>query len=176
MSLTDILKGKWLGHPLHPIFVHIPAGLWPAALIFDLVSISQFGGNGMVRLSFYCIALGLAATLFAIPTGLVDWSGIKKEKPAWKLGLYHMVGNLFVTALFAANLGLRAEKFQTAVRVDTPELVLSIIGTLFLFVSAYLGGLMVFDQGTSVARNSKKKWRTIAERGNANLPPDKEKQ
>lgn len=175
MSLTDILKGKWLGHPLHPVFVHIPAGLWPAALLFDCVSLTNTGGNGMVRLSFYCIAFGLAATLLAIPTGIADWSGIKKEKPAWKLGLYHMVGNLFVTALFAANLGLRLETFRTATEATTPQIVLSIVGTVCLFGTAYLGGLMVFDRGVSVARHSKKKWREIASKGVANLPPEKEK-
>ena len=32
MSLKDLLQGKWLGHPLHPALVHVPTGLWPAAL------------------------------------------------------------------------------------------------------------------------------------------------
>src|SRR5436190_23449011 len=78
-SLLDFLKGKWLGHPLHPILAHVPMAMWPGALIFDLLSQYQIGGNAMVRLSFYAIVFGLAAALLAAPTGLVDWSGIKKE-------------------------------------------------------------------------------------------------
>src|SRR5207302_7807137 len=105
--LLDILKGTWLEHPLHPILAHVPMAMWPSALIFDLLSQRQIGGNAMVRLSFYAIIFGLAAALLAVPTGLVDWSGIKREKPAWKIGLYHMSLNLIATLLFAVNLALR---------------------------------------------------------------------
>ncbi len=175
MTIADFLKGKWLRHPLHPVIIHIPMGLWPAALIFDLFTRIGIGGNALVRLSFFCIALGLAATLFAVPTGLVDWTGIKKEKPAWKIGLWHMAMNLIVTALFAANFGLRFKDFQTAQFVGNAPLLLSGIGVVLLFFSGYLGGLMVYDRGISVARMSKNKWRRRAERGGANVPPEKEK-
>jgi hypothetical protein len=35
--LFDFLKGTWLGHPLHPILVHVPMAMWPGALIFDVL-------------------------------------------------------------------------------------------------------------------------------------------
>src|SRR5438477_3926939 len=104
--LLDFLKGKWLGHPLHPILAHVPMAMWPGALIFDLLSQRQIGGNSMVRLSFYAIIFGLAAALLAAPTGLVDWSLIKREKPAWKICLYQMSLNLIAMLLFAVNLVL----------------------------------------------------------------------
>jgi uncharacterized membrane protein len=75
--LINFLKGKWLGHPLHPILVHVPMAMWPGALVFDLLS--RWNGNAMVRLSFYAIIFGLVASLLAVPTGVIDWSGIKKE-------------------------------------------------------------------------------------------------
>jgi len=146
--------------------------MWPAALIFDLLSQWQIGGNAMVRLSFYAILFGLATALLAAPTGLVDWSGIKREKPAWKIGLYHMALNLFVTLLFAVNLGLRWQTFHQDSEVDRIPLLLSAVGTLFLIGSAYLGGRMVYEYGISVARMSKKKWRKLAAAGGANLPPE----
>src|SRR5437016_14585341 len=173
--LLNILKGKWLGHPLHPILVHIPMAMWPGALIFDLLSKWQIGGNAMVRLSFYAIVFGLAASLLALPTGLVDWTGIKKEKPAWKIGLYHMALNLVVAILFAVNLGVRMRTLHEATEVSSTPLLLSAIGTFLLFVSSYLGGLMVYYHGISVARLSKKKWRKIAEAGGANMPAAKAK-
>jgi len=170
--LLDFLKGKWLKHPLHPIIVHVPMAMWPGALIFDLLTQWQIGGNAMVRLSFYAIIFGLVASLLAVPTGLLDWTGIKKEKPAWKIGLYHMSLNLIVALLFAINLGLRLHTFREATRVEGGPLLLSAIGTLLLVASAYLGGMMVYEYGISVARMSKKKWRKIAEAGGANVPPD----
>jgi len=168
--LLDFLKGKWLGHPLHPILVHVPMAMWPGALIFDLLSKWQIGGNAMVRLSFYAIVFGLLASLLAIPAGVMDWSGIKKEKPAWKIGLYHMILNLLVALLFAINLGLRVQTFREATTVAGVPLLLSILGTALLIGSAYLGGMMTYTYGISVARMSKKKWRKIAEAGGANLP------
>ncbi len=169
--LLNFLKGKWLKHPLHPLLAHIPVALWPATLLFDVLSRVGIGGNALVRLSFFCIALALATTLLAVPSGLVDWMAIKKEKPAWKIGLYHMALNLVVAILFAVNLGLRVSTFPRAVVVDGGPLVLSGIGTGLLFISAYLGGLMVYDYGIAVARVSKKKWRRIAEAAGSNLPP-----
>ena len=170
--LLAFLKGKWLGHPLHPILVHVPMAMWPGALIFDLLSRWNTGGNAMVRLSFYAIAFGLAAALLAVPTGLLDWSVIKKEKPAWKIGLYHMALNLFVALLFAINLALRWPTFREATVVNRTQLLLSAIGTAVLVGSAYLGGMMTYTYGISVARMSKKKWRKIAAAGGANLPPE----
>jgi len=170
--LLDFLKGKWLGHPLHPILVHIPMAMWPSALAFDVLSQRQIGGNAMVRLSFYAIAFGLAAALLAAPTGLVDWSGIKKEKPAWKIGLYHLSLNLVAVVLFGVNLFLRWPTFREATEIDRIPFLLSAIGTLILIGSAYLGGRMVYEYGISVARMSKKQWRKIAEAGGANLPAE----
>src|SRR2546423_5743900 len=140
--LLNFLKGTWLGHPLHPILVHIPMAMWPGALIFDLLSQWSIGGNAIVRLSFYAIVFGLVASLVAVPTGLVDWSGIKKEKPAWKLGLAHMILNLVVALLFAINLGLRLKTFHEGTKVEGTPLLLSIVGTALLIISAYLGGRM----------------------------------
>jgi uncharacterized membrane protein len=168
--VLDFLKGKWLKHPLHPIVAHVPMAMWPGALIFDILS--RWNGNAMVRLSFYAIAFGLIATLLAVPAGVVDWTGIKKEKPAWKIGLYHMILNLTVGVLFAINLGLRIHTFRNDSRVTDPPLALSIIGTVLLITSAYLGGLMTYNYGISVARMSKKKWRKIAAAGGANLPEE----
>jgi uncharacterized membrane protein len=171
--VANLLKGKWLKHPLHGAVVHVPVALWPAAFLFDLLSYAGVGANPVVRLSFVAIAFGLAAAAIAVPTGVVDWSEIKQEKPAWKIGLYHMGANLIVIILYAVNLGLRLENFRDATRVTPIQLTLSGIGTLVLFVSAYLGGLMVYDHGIGVARQSKHKWRKVAEAGHANLPPEK---
>ena len=65
--LKAFLQGKWLGHPLHPALVHLPVGLFPAALLFDLLSRGGDGGNAIVQTSFYCIAVGLIVGLLAAP-------------------------------------------------------------------------------------------------------------
>ena len=155
--------------------MHIVVGLWPMALIFDLFSRTAAQNNPLVRLSFYSIGLGLVAVLPAVVTGVLDWSEIKKEKPAWKLGLYHMLLNLAVFGLFAGNFALRLKDWSHATSTRDLPLVLSLTGTALLCFSAWLGGRMVYHYGIGVGRKSKKKWRGIAEAGGANVPEQNKK-
>jgi uncharacterized membrane protein len=167
--LKDFLQGKWLRHPLHPALVHVPTALFPAALIFDLLSLA--GSNVFVRTSFYAIGLALLVVFAAVPTGLADWSSVKPGKPARAIGRRHLLLNVLVTLLFAVNFALRWDD-RDADRVSAVQLLFSLAGTGTLFVSGYLGGRMVFDYGVGVARHSKKKWRAIAEAGHARLPEE----
>lgn len=169
MTLKKFLQGTWLGHPLHPPLVHVPTGLWTAALVFDVLTVLGVGGNALVRTSYYALLVGFVVALLVIPTGLADWWDIKREKPAWKLGLYHMLINALVTLLAVANLLQRAGDRLQADAVPTVPLLLSALMVGLLVVSGYLGGRMVFAYGTSVARQSKPKWRERAEAGGAQM-------
>jgi uncharacterized membrane protein len=169
--MIDFLQGKWLRHPLHPALVHIPTALWPAAFVFDLLS-RLAGESAFVQLSFYAILTGLVVAVLAIPTGIADWTDIKREKPAWKLGLYHMVMNVIVSILWGINLALRVLTDSSGASVPIGLVALSGVATLLLLVSGCLGGRMIYDHGISVARLSKEKWRKIAKAGGAALPPE----
>lgn len=171
--LKDFFQGKWLNHPLHPALVHFPAGLWPAALVFDLLSRTAAWGNTAVQIAFYALLLGLLSALVAIPAGFADWLDIRREKPAWKIGLVHMGLNLTITLLQIINLVLRFPGYQTADSVSTPQVLLSAVAVGLLLVSGYLGGRMIYAYGINVARVSKKKWREIAKEGGAAVPPQK---
>jgi uncharacterized membrane protein len=169
--LKKALQGHWFGHPLHPALVHLPTGLLPASVLFDLLSYWGGGWPEMVRLSWLAILVALVVVLLAVPTGIADWWEVKKENPAHQLGLYHLVGNVVVTVLFLGSLVWRWGSLD-AMSVPAGPLVLSIAGVLVLFVAGYLGGLMVYEHGVSVARMSKKRWRKVAEQGRANLPEE----
>ena len=170
--VKDFLQGKWLGHSLHPIFVSLPVGLWPAALVFDVLSVFGVGGNAMVRTAFYAILLGLAGVLLAVPTGLAEWADVRRERPAWKVGLAHLLLNVVATALWSVNLAVRRGPVLEAAAVPPLPLALSAAGTALLAVSVYLGGLMVYEHGVSVARHSKDRWRRAAAAGGARVPSE----
>jgi uncharacterized membrane protein len=110
----------------------------------------------------------------AVPPGIADWSGIKRDRPAWKIGLVHMILNVGVIILWTVNLFLRWGSVDDAEAVGTIPLLLSAAATLVLLISGYLGGRLVYDYGISVARNSKEKWRRIAEAGGARVPSPEE--
>lgn len=176
VKFVEFLQGKWLGHPLHPAIVHVPVGGWLLACALDVFTLAAGSRPAMIELAFWCVGMGLVGALVAVPLGIADWSGIKKEKPAWKLGFYHMILNLIAALVWAVNFGLRYSMRAGAdavPQVTTPIFVTTFVGTGLLLVSAYLGSLMVSDHGIGVARNSKKKWRAIAVRGGARVPEEK---
>src|SRR5216110_1366616 len=138
MSPKDLLQGKWLGHALHPALVHLPTGLWPAALVFDLINFFGPAANSLARTAFGCIAVGLAATLAAVPTGLADFWDIKPDKPAKKIGWWHAGLNVTVFLLMAASLLLRWWTALDTARVAAAPLVLCAAAKAVLFASGYL--------------------------------------
>src|SRR3954467_6030366 len=150
MSIKQLLQGKWLGHPLHPALVHVPTGLWPAALVFDLVGHFGPGSPALVRASFGCILFGLIAALPAIPTGLADWWEIKPERPARRLGLWHMGLNSLVFMLMSIDLWLRYTDGSDATYPPRAAVIVCAVANGVLFVSGCLGGRMAFEHGVGV--------------------------
>lgn len=172
MKPVEFLQGKWLGHPLHPALAHVPVGAWVTAAVLDVVAHASPHAT-LALIGLYCVIAGLVFALMAVPTGVAEWSSIKKEKPAWKLGLYHLALNLIAALLWAVNLGLRWKTLGTAEPVTAAVWATSAIAAVLVLASGYIGTLMAFDHGISVARQSKKKWREIARRGGARLPDPK---
>jgi uncharacterized membrane protein len=171
--IEEFLQGKWLKHPLHPAIVHIPVAMWISSFVFDLLVLTGIVGEAMTRLALYAIGFGLLAALLAIPTGIADWWGIDKDKPAWKLAVFHMALNWIASLAFALSLGLRMATGPANAPGGLP-VILSAVGVVFLLISAYLGGRLTYDYGISVARNSKEKWRKLAQEGKARVPAEKD--
>jgi uncharacterized membrane protein len=173
MNLKPLLQGDWLGHPLHPVFVSLPVALWPTAMACDVLAAAGASPEVLGRMAMVSMLLALAGALLSIPTGLADWWEIQREKRAWKLGLYHLLLNVLATIVWATNIGIRFASSEIG-NITFAQLALSIVGTLLIGGSTWLGGRMVYDQGTGIARTSKKRWRRIAKAGGARLAEEKD--
>ena len=57
----DVLTGRWLGHPTHPMMVTVPIGCWLSASIVDLL-----GGKGSERIARRLIAAGVIGAIPAV--------------------------------------------------------------------------------------------------------------
>src|SRR6266576_887919 len=136
--LLDFLKGKWLGHPLHPILAHVPMAMWPGALIFDLLSQCPIAGNAIVRLSSYALLLGVVTALPAAVPGFVDYYDIRRDHPGKAIATKHMTLNLMVVAIYGINLWLRSSALAES-KINLVPLFLSFIGIGLLSASGYLG-------------------------------------
>jgi nitrite reductase/ring-hydroxylating ferredoxin subunit/uncharacterized membrane protein len=146
------LEGRPFGHPLHPLFVHLPIGLWTLSFLFDLASRVLTPQTWLVQGAFYTLALGLVTAIVAALFGVVDWVDIRADHPAHKLATTHMLLNLVAMAFYLVNGWLR---LGTPDAAQTPfgPLALSFIALAVLYVSGYLGGRLVYDEGIGVGRH-----------------------
>ena len=138
-------KASIAGHPIHPMLVGIPIGLFVFALVADLASRVNGASDAWPAVALYCIGGGIVGALLAAPFGLIDLLAIEDERTK-KVGISHMVINLAVVALFIINFILRLQGAG-----DTTPFILSLIGIGLLLVSGWLGGQMVFVAGVGQA-------------------------
>lgn len=134
-------------HPIHPMLVPLPIGLWIFSLVCDLVF--RFGSSDLVwdLLAFYTMLGGLIGALLAAVPGFIDFLSLNDPRVK-RIALTHLLLNLTVVALYAVNLWLRTTSPPGA---GLPVL-LSVVAVLLLSVSGWLGGELVFRHGVAVER------------------------
>lgn len=139
-------KAKLFGHPIHPILIVFPLGLFATAVIFDVMSLATENGfwTGMAYYLIYAgIIGGLAAALF----GLIDFLAIPRGTRARSIGLLHGVGNAIVVLLFIGSCVLRQPAPEAP---TTMALTLSFTGLVLSLLTGWLGGELVDRLGVGV--------------------------
>jgi uncharacterized membrane protein len=136
-----------LGHPLHPIFVTIPLGLWSFAPVCDLIFHLGWGDDSWKRAAFYCVGGGLAGAVPAIVTGLIDYTAVREPK-ARAVASFHLILNVLVTILYAWSFYLRW--FEFPANFGLVPVIIGFVGVVLLGASGWLGGELVSRFGISV--------------------------
>jgi uncharacterized membrane protein len=135
-------------HPLHPMLVVFPIGLWVFSLISDFVFL--LGGDARWSdVAFYAMAGGLIGAVLAAVPGFFDMFWIS-DKKVGKIAWNHMILNLIAVVIFAVDFYLRLRNPAGAIF----PIVLSVAGVLFIAVSGWLGGEMVYVHGMGVQQQS----------------------
>jgi uncharacterized membrane protein len=134
------------GHPIHPMLVTIPIGLWVFSLVIDFVALGSHNPQTWGPVAFYAMCGGIVGALIAALPGLVDLLSLK-DTAIRKTALTHMGINLTVVALYLVNAYMRRGDHPVG---GTP-LVLSLVAIAMLLVSGWLGGKMVYLAGVGVS-------------------------
>jgi uncharacterized membrane protein len=133
-------KAKLLGHPIHPMLVVIPLGLFIAAVVFDALYLWR-GTTAFASVAYWNIAGGILGGLLAAVFGLIDWIAIPTGTRAKRIGLLHGGSNVVVVAIFAVVWLSRGGQADV---VPTTNLFLLEIAALALgSVAGWLGGELV---------------------------------
>ena len=131
-------------HPIHPMLVPIPIGLWVFSLVADLARLMGNTDPAWPTVAFYTIAGGIVGALLAALPGLIDLLSLPSGPR--KTALAHMAINLTVVALYVVNFWMR---WSDPTRLDVP-FWLSLAAVGLLLVSGWLGGKMVYEHGIAV--------------------------
>ena len=91
-------------HPIHPMLVVFPLGLFFTATVFDIVTLMT-GSSVSRTVAFYMILAGIIGGLAAAVPGFVDYLSLRG--PAAVTATWHMALNLIVMAFFIVSLLLR---------------------------------------------------------------------
>jgi uncharacterized membrane protein len=131
------------GHPIHPMLVPVPIGLWVFSLVCDFGFIIT-GDSRWAVTAYFTLGGGIVGALLAAVPGLIDLLGLREPR-AHRVGVYHMVLNLAIVAAQAASFWLRT--------VDEPAAALprgiSIVAVAALIASGWLGGHLVHVLGVT---------------------------
>lgn len=139
------------GHPIHPMLVTLPIGLWIFSLICDFVFIST-GDPRWAATAYFTLGGGIVGALLAAVPGLVDLLGLQDAR-ARRIGILHLVLNLAIVAAQAVNFWLRMQAGVDSEVAALPRGI-SIVAVAALAASGWLGGHLVHVLGVTQPRES----------------------
>jgi uncharacterized membrane protein len=132
-------------HPIHPMLVPFPIGLWIFSLICDLGYAFGWGGPFWKDVAFVSMAGGIIGALLAAIPGYVDYRSLTAPN-VQRIAQWHLIINLSLVVLFAVNLSLRTGHEMGG----SLPVVLSFVGVAMLGISGWLGGELVYVRGVAV--------------------------
>lgn len=143
--VITFMHGQTIGHPLHPLLVHLPIGGWLIAGMLDAVpdgGEGSAGGGSTGRAADLAMLLGTVGAVGTIATGVVDWATTRGH--ARRTGMVHALMNDTAFVLYGASLISRWSGHRKLGRG------LSGGGLAISLVAAFLGGQLVYRHGLGV--------------------------
>jgi|SRR5690242_9795206 len=131
-------------HPIHPMLVVFPIGLWTFSLVCDIIYV--FGGRQSVwnTIALYTAIGGIIGAVLAAIPGLIDYLSID-DRDVRAIGMRHMLVNLGALVIFIIASIARAKGVTAVI-----PFVLSIAGIVLISVGGWLGGELVYIKGMAV--------------------------
>lgn len=129
-AVGSALRGRWIGHPVHPALVNVTIGSWTSAVVLDLTRHHS-------RASKLVISVGLASAPAAIATGWADWSTMNTRQR--RVGIIHAASNATGVFLFLGSY-LRRRK-----HTDGIAKALAAAGLASASVGGLIGGHLAYS-------------------------------
>lgn len=135
--LGPLLRGSWLGHPVHPLLITLPIGTWMTSLVFDLALKDPTTARRL-------IAIGLLTTPPTVLAGWADYPLLTRKQR--RVGLLHAGSNAIGATLFALAYRAYRRNRLPAARAY------ALLGLTAIGVGGALGGHLSYAQGAGMFR------------------------
>jgi uncharacterized membrane protein len=135
-----------MGHPLHPMLITLPIGLFVAAFLFDIVYWAS-ADAAFATAAMWLVGFGLLGAAAAAVAGLTDFLGDKRIRnigDAW----HHAIGNVILVLVQLFSFYWRY-RYGTAAVVPM-GLSLSLLAVLIMLYTGWKGGELVFVHRVAV--------------------------
>lgn len=143
---NPVSSANLMGHPLHPILVTLPIGLWVATLLADL-GFWWTRADGWAAAGLWLLGAAIIAAAAAAIAGLIDFMGderIRALSDAWQ----HAIGNVAAVLLSLFSFYWRYQ--YGAAGVLPTGLILSLLIAGIILFTGWKGGEMVFRHRVAV--------------------------
>ncbi len=148
-TLKEVVQGKPLHHPSHAMFVHFPVAFYVGALGFDVLS--RAGRFAAAPLAATWLLIGaFVGSVFAVPTGLVDWWGMVPGSRKRRRATLHMWFQLATLALFIVDFAVRWSDRRMP-EASWGWIALEVVAVTVLVVGQWLGGSLVYGMGMRIS-------------------------
>jgi nitrite reductase/ring-hydroxylating ferredoxin subunit/uncharacterized membrane protein len=137
------------GHPIHPMLVAFPIGLWVTGFIFDLLGELK-GSEALWAAGFYCIVAGIVGAVLSAGAGIIDYLNVVPPKSsANNRALLH--GGLNSVILLAL-VYVAFHRGSAAAEPDRIAFIIEALAVVTLGVSGWLGGTLAYRNQIGVDR------------------------
>ena len=153
--ISDLIKGRMFGHPVHAMLVHFPSALFPMTLVLQAIALFRHDTT-FAAAGFYTLAGGLIGGIAALAFGVIDYFKIDTKNPAWKKASLHAICNLTWLTLLAVECGIILKHQSQMSHVAIADFVITLVAVVGMLFSNFHGGELVFHHGIGVRRKEPK--------------------
>jgi len=128
-------------HPIHPMLVFFPLGLWITSFAFDVIA-TLTQNDVLWAAGFYLIIGGCAGAALAAVPGVIDlFSVVPRNSSGRRRGYIHGGLNSLILLLF---IFIAWRRGNPAMQPDTASLLLSLLGVAAVIYTGWLGATLVY--------------------------------
>jgi uncharacterized membrane protein len=147
-TLKEIIQGKPINRPTHPMLVHFPIAFYIGSLALDVLS--RVGTFPAAPVAATWALLGaFVVTVGAVTTGLVDRSTMRPGSKSRKTATTHMLLQFLTAGVFVVDLAVRWSDRHLP-KAKPLWIVLGVVGVGILTVASDFGGQLVYLIGVRV--------------------------